>query len=145
MRPLSRPLGVVRIRWGICRRGWGDHRVHHPHERRLAAARGAQEDGRGTLLDGEGEVLDGACAARVGLGDVIEANHARPLAASAMSVRLRVSSSRWAVESGAKMRSCSLSTITQASSRCVRPRSVTVRMVARRSCSHGVRCSSPSR
>ena len=22
MRPLSRPLGVVRIRWGICRRGW---------------------------------------------------------------------------------------------------------------------------
>ena len=22
MRPLSRPLGVARIRWGICRRGW---------------------------------------------------------------------------------------------------------------------------
>ena len=57
-------------------RGRGDHRVDHPHERRLAAAGGAQKDGRRAAFDGEGKVLDGARAARVGFGDVVEADHA---------------------------------------------------------------------
>ena len=85
-------------------RGRGNHRVHHPHERRFAAARCAQEHGRRALLDGERKIVDGSRAARVGLGDVIEANHARPLRAvalrregaeaSAMRVRARARLSR---------------------------------------------------
>ena len=71
MRLLSRPLGVVRIRWGICRRGWCGYGAGGWRQHRWVAAGGGEGGcGAGGRWQGQGGPRDRALRAELACGDL---------------------------------------------------------------------------